>query len=90
MRVDKYSKELGRAESKNAAECSADVPAGLRSDLSEAAAVGNGNVLHTDSERYHLSNTVPSTLHPDIKVGCLLYTSPSPRDRTRSRMPSSA
>ena len=31
----------------------------------------------------------------DIKVGqvfyfCLLYTSPSPRDRTRSRMPSSA
>ena len=25
----------------------------------------------------------------DLKV-CLLYTSPSPRDRTRSRMPSSA
>ena len=24
------------------------------------------------------------------KQGCLLYTSPSPRDRTRSRMPSSA
>ena len=25
-----------------------------------------------------------------IHSGCLLYTSPSPRDRTRSRMPSSA
>ena len=25
-----------------------------------------------------------------IQQGCLLYTSPSPRDRTRSRMPSSA
>ena len=25
-----------------------------------------------------------------IRHGCLLYTSPSPRDRTRSRMPSSA
>ena len=25
-----------------------------------------------------------------MKVTCLLYTSPSPRDRTRSRMPSSA
>ena len=25
-----------------------------------------------------------------ILEGCLLYTSPSPRDRTRSRMPSSA
>ena len=31
-------------------------------------------------------------LGADIPVhsGCLLYTSPSPRDRTRSRMPSSA
>ena len=28
-----------------------------------------------------------SESNPDI---CLLYTSPSPRDRTRSRMPSSA
>ena len=27
---------------------------------------------------------------PDIDKCCLLYTSPSPRDRTRSRMPSSA
>ena len=25
-----------------------------------------------------------------IAIACLLYTSPSPRDRTRSRMPSSA
>ena len=25
-----------------------------------------------------------------MEEGCLLYTSPSPRDRTRSRMPSSA
>ena len=27
---------------------------------------------------------------PAVDAGCLLYTSPSPRDRTRSRMPSSA
>ena len=27
---------------------------------------------------------------PDLHDRCLLYTSPSPRDRTRSRMPSSA
>ena len=26
----------------------------------------------------------------DFYIVCLLYTSPSPRDRTRSRMPSSA
>ena len=29
-------------------------------------------------------------LHPARIILCLLYTSPSPRDRTRSRMPSSA
>ena len=29
-------------------------------------------------------------LHVRNDKGCLLYTSPSPRDRTRSRMPSSA
>ena len=28
--------------------------------------------------------------HHDYNTTCLLYTSPSPRDRTRSRMPSSA
>ena len=27
---------------------------------------------------------------PDLFEGCLLYTSPSPRDRQKSRMPSSA
>ena len=30
-----------------------------------------------------------ATIFEDLRV-CLLYTSPSPRDRTRSRMPSSA
>ena len=29
-------------------------------------------------------------VHPATSHACLLYTSPSPRDRTRSRMPSSA
>ena len=35
--------------------------------------------------------SVVSTGHVNHRIlGCLLYTSPSPRDRTRSRMPSSA
>ena len=29
-------------------------------------------------------------VHTTMSEDCLLYTSPSPRDRTRSRMPSSA
>ena len=34
--------------------------------------------------------TLPTLSAIDQAEGCLLYTSPSPRDRTRSRMPSSA
>ena len=34
--------------------------------------------------------TAASSIHMNIFGPCLLYTSPSPRDRTRSRMPSSA
>ena len=33
----------------------------------------------------------PGCINPDhLDIGCLLYTSPSPRDRQKSRMPSSA
>ena len=40
---------------------------------------------------YCLANDVPLIYASSAAVyGCLLYTSPSPRDRTRSRMPSSA
>ena len=33
---------------------------------------------------------ISSHINPDGASFCLLYTSPSPRDRTRARMPSSA
>ena len=42
------------------------------------------NVMHQDCKGYY---AVVATTRPET---CLLYTSPSPRDRTRSRMPSSA
>ena len=32
----------------------------------------------------------PMDASRDVVMGCLLYTSPSPRDRQKSRMPSSA
>ena len=34
--------------------------------------------------------TIGIAIIQSFAIGCLLYTSPSPRDRTRSRMPSSA
>ena len=56
------------------------------------------NAVEIQNKAYHLpevSNTfhgrdifAPVAAH--LSLGCLLYTSPSPRDRTRSRMPSSA
>ena len=37
-----------------------------------------------------LGSVVGATLLVSILVACLLYTSPSPRDKRQSRMPSSA
>ena len=46
-----------------------------------------GSQLKDASDDQKGNNDLLSITQPDI---CLLYTSPSPRDRTRSRMPSSA
>ena len=43
-------------------------------------------VLEGPKEKLDLTENT----QPAIFLVCLLYTSPSPRDRTRSRMPSSA
>ena len=49
-------------------------------------------VTHTSSHRHMLSHTCSHThaLSQTLTHTCLLYTSPSPRDRQKSRMPSSA
>ena len=52
--------------------------------LDEDTVVGSGNMLMANSHVGHNSTI------GDRTILCLLYTSPSPRDRTRSRMPSSA
>ena len=40
--------------------------------------------------RNHEAASISAAIHRMLSIPCLLYTSPSPRDRTRSRMPSSA
>ena len=67
------------------------------------AACGGGGSSTDDDDNDSLDNIGTGGVDPqpatqlltgrfvDAEVdGCLLYTSPSPRDRTRSRMPSSA
>ena len=55
-----------------------------------------GASVATDSLTFDLGSAVQNMPHlsQHANLGycyiCLLYTSPSPRDRTRSRMPSSA
>ena len=51
------------------------------------------NILPPGVERHVVNGGGLTAFHifPDDEIEiCLLYTSPSPRDRTRSRMPSSA
>ena len=47
--------------------------------------VGKAQILDTP-----MGNIAKSLLGEGVQLGCLLYTSPSPRDRQKSRMPSSA
>ena len=42
------------------------------------------------TQRLCMAQSPDGTLYAAQHTFCLLYTSPSPRDRTRSRMPSSA
>ena len=69
-------------------------PIGLMA-VESAWVMGAGVVYAIDPipERRALAEVAGAiALHPDVALDtiCLLYTSPSPRDRTRSRMPSSA
>ena len=50
---------------------------------------GIGSYLPT-TRRTRRRNNVAPPVYDEIIITCLLYTSPSPRDATLSRMPSSA
>ena len=81
--------EIDREVLGNYLACHAGVLVPLKERLSERMAeVG---VVRMFSEIEIPLTTVLSSLEAcGVLVDCLLYTSPSPRDRTRSRMPSSA
>ena len=54
------------------------------------AITNNHQKADTGTKMIHLGRNTKSKIISKGISACLLYTSPSPRDRTRSRMPSSA
>ena len=58
--------------------------------LSRITIVTTGTPMVIDQIRNQLDRLVPVHRVVDLTEGCLLYTSPSPRDGLLSRMPSSA
>ena len=45
------------------------------------AAAGVGHIVIADFDQVELSNLQRQIIHQTKDIGCLLYTSPSPRDR---------
>jgi len=58
--------------------------------ITTKAEVEDRDLTQGESEQFDGHMAAARTLKSRIERACLLYTSPSPRDRTRSRMPSSA
>ena len=58
-------------------------------DISENMTSYSSNLSHASSKLSEI-NKLYDSLNTTLSEVCLLYTSPSPRDRQKSRMPSSA
>ena len=70
-------KIMARTKSDNV-QINISIPTGWKTELENLARI------------YSVEEGKTITFLDLMRRGCLLYTSPSPRDRTRSRMPSSA
>ena len=84
-RVDRYTFEIFRSSNSNGA----NIP-----PVGDASLIYTG-ILERNEDNFLLKRFVVEDIVPDASRGkplytCLLYTSPSPRDRQKSRMPSSA
>ena len=61
----------------------------MKGTISSKVKEAKKKILESEKEtREH--NTIVDLIRNDMSMNCLLYTSPSPRDKRQSRMPSSA
>eukprot|EP00656_Telonema_subtile_P015549 TRINITY_DN18164_c0_g1_i1.p1 TRINITY_DN18164_c0_g1~~TRINITY_DN18164_c0_g1_i1.p1 ORF type:complete len:126 (-),score=15.18 TRINITY_DN18164_c0_g1_i1:54-431(-) len=77
---------LGSVMNHSILHCSAASQSAERPSITTGVLVS----MNLSSKSAELSPLTCSTVTSHRLCSCLLYTSPSPRDRTRSRMPSSA
>ena len=59
-------------------------------DRESGSTFASADIFNVDQINESGSSSAAAVDEAGMSKGCLLYTSPSPRDRTRSRMPSSA
>ena len=91
-RIEKLSKHIAGLVSIDAQTCAragllskSDLMSEMVGEFADLQGIMGGYYALNDGE----SNVVAKAIREHYRP-CLLYTSPSPRDRTRSRMPSSA
>ena len=68
------------------------LPSGKKNYLIDIDGTVGEDIPNEEPERMATAEAYPDAIETINRwyIDCLLYTSPSPRDRTRSRMPSSA
>ena len=87
---------VGRGDEKAADQAAVDAMRQALNDMQIKGRIVIGEGERDEAPMLYIGEEVGKGKGPEIDIaldpleGCLLYTSPSPRDRTRSRMPSSA
>ena len=87
------SHATSRSIGENAAESRASRPLQVAEAIKEfvvSNALQPGDKLPNEAELMTLFGMAKGTIREAMRIPCLLYTSPSPRDVEESRMPSSA
>ena len=89
IEVDKIIPQSGTATQVGENGDTINVPSGATLNINSGATIANNGTATGFDTDTNDKVKVSSNDTTQIQT-CLLYTSPSPRDRTRSRMPSSA